>query len=73
MEIFFVCFSTPQYRICDFCNEKGTKEMLPPTTTTTDKNRSVFYYSQGPADDVDLSFEVRPERLSATTDTQSKP
>lgn len=68
IELFF-SFSTPQYRICDYCNEKGTRDI----TSPNDKKRSVFYYDHAPEEDVDLSFEVRPERLSGTIDTQSQP
>ena len=82
----FFYFSTPQYRICDFCNEKGLKEPTPPSNNNnTNAVQSVFYLNREAEagdddnnnnnnnnDDVDLRFEVRPERLSASTDSQSK-
>ncbi len=35
----------------------------------TDTTQSVILNNQGTTDDVDVSFEVRPERLQPTTDT----
>jgi len=35
----------------------------------TDTVQSVIINNQGTTDDVDVSFEVRPERLHPTTDT----
>ncbi len=61
----FFYFSSPQYRICDYCNEKQSKEPPIPTDTV----QSVILNNQGTTDDVDVSFEVRPERLQPTTDT----
>lgn len=71
-------FSTPQYRICDYCNEKGLKEPTAPLVNNTNAAQSVFYLTREAGDnnnnndDVDLRFEVRPERLSASTESQSQ-
>ena len=65
--LFFV-FSSPQYRICDYCNEKYLKESLMPNGTT---HNDLINNLETP-NDVDIQFEVRAERLSATTtDSQS--
>ncbi len=40
-------------------------------SATTQISRSVVLNNNGTSDDVDLRFEVRPERLQTTTDTQS--
>ncbi len=62
------CFSSPQSRVCDYCHEKVLKESIMPNQMI---QSVVVSNNHGPTDDVDISFEVRPERLSATTDTQS--
>jgi len=61
----FFCFSSPQYRICDYCNEKELRQSLMPNDTI----HSVVSNNHDTADEVDLHFEVRPERLHPTTDT----
>jgi hypothetical protein len=66
MMFFSLCFSSPQYRICDYCNEKSSKE---PVMRSEMTQSVVFNNNQGTGDDADLRFEVRPERLSGTTDT----
>ncbi len=68
LENIFFGFSSPQYRICDYCNEKFLKESLMPNGTT----HNDLINNPETANDVDISFEVRAERLSATTtDSQS--
>ncbi|CAF4456888.1 unnamed protein product [Rotaria sp. Silwood2] len=59
--------NSPQYRICDFCNEKLLKESLTPNGITYNDALN----NHETKDETDLSFEVRPERLPPTTDTQS--
>ncbi len=60
------CFSSPQYRICDYCNEKALKESVKPNDTM----HSVVPDNPESPDDVDLRFEIRSERLQPRTDTE---
>jgi hypothetical protein len=66
-ETTFSCFSSPQYRICDYCNEKLLKESLMPNGMT---HNDLINNPEAP-NDVDLRFEIRAERLPPVTDTQS--
>ena len=65
----FFCFSSLQYRtrICDYCHEKLLKESLMPNNIINNDVSNNYET----ADDIDLRFEIRAERLSAPTDTQS--
>jgi hypothetical protein len=57
-------FSSPQYRICDYCNEKALKGSQMPN----DMMHSVVPNNPETPDDVDLRFEIRSERLQPKTD-----
>jgi len=59
--------NSPQYRVCDYCNDKLLRESLMPNEITN----SVVLDNNGTVDDIDTRFEVRPERLPSRTDTQS--
>ncbi|CAF1496646.1 unnamed protein product [Rotaria sp. Silwood1] len=59
--------NSPQYRICDFCNEKLLKESLMPNGITHNEALD----NEETKDETDFQFEVRAERLSSTPDTQS--
>ncbi|CAF1376053.1 unnamed protein product [Adineta steineri] len=59
--------NSPQYRICDYCNDKLLKESLMPNNII----HSDFLNNHEITDNVDLHFEVRPERLHPTADTES--
>ncbi|UJR22765.1 hypothetical protein I4U23_025797 [Adineta vaga] len=56
--------NSPQYRICDFCHEKLLKESLMPNGI---QHHDMLTNSETP-DDINIHFEVRPERLPPTTD-----
>ncbi|CAF1397699.1 unnamed protein product [Adineta ricciae] len=56
--------NSPQYRVCDFCSEKLLKESLMPIGTLHNE----ILNNPDTSDNVDLHFEVRPERLPPTTD-----
>lgn len=59
-------FSSPQYRVCDFCNEKLLKESFMPALRPS---KDLFDGQDRSTESVDTRFEVRPEKLSnATTD-----
>ena len=67
--MFLLIFSSPQYRVCDYCNEKLLKESLMPSGSD---RKNFFSNPDAHTDDVDLRFEVRAARLSAaTTDTSA--
>lgn len=56
-------FSSAQYRICDSCNEKLLKD----PNTSNQSSRTITVSSNTADENVDLGFEVRPERLSQAT------
>lgn len=64
--IFFVglsnefCFSSPAYRVCDFCNDKLLKESF---TLSTRSSQEMFREQDNPTESVDTRFEVRSEKL----------
>jgi len=60
-EFFFLNFSPVQYRVCDYCNEKLSKD----SKDSADPSRRATVSKKDETDDnVDLRFEVRPERLN---------
>jgi len=55
--------NSPQYRLCDYCNDKLLKESLMPDFSTTQNGIGT--------DNVDVQFEVRAERLPPSSDATS--
>lgn len=58
-----------QHRLCDFCHEKVMKESLMSNYTILDDSDNETEQRSN----VDLHFEVRPERLPTPVDNPSPP
>ena len=58
--------SAQQYRVCDACHD----ELMRGPNKKKEKLRDAAWANNGTGEDLDLRFEVRPERLQTTPTTE---